>query len=69
MDFDTHMVQAMLFGMGLWLLAVLIGVGVAYLLIKSAVRDGIRQSGLIEAIQRSRPRDSDGPLPDWVRPD
>lgn len=52
MDMTTAIARAFFFWGGISLISLLLGIWITYLVIKNAVRDGIRESGLIEVLRR-----------------
>lgn len=54
MDLDTQFIRFYIFWTAATLIATMLGVWVSYLIIKNAVRDGIRESGLLDALRRER---------------
>lgn len=63
MDITHTLARALIFWAAAGLLATLIGMWITYLVIKAAIRDGIKESGLVDAIRRQRPIETGGALP------
>jgi uncharacterized membrane protein YraQ (UPF0718 family) len=50
----------------IWLIATIIGIWISYLVLKAAIRDGIEQSGLVDAINRLNKTDTAN-TPTWAK--
>lgn len=61
---DISLTRYLIFSLALSALAFALGIWITYLVLKASIRDGIKESGLIEALKwRDRPRGNNS-LPD-----
>lgn len=64
----ANLTTAWIMLMTVWGIAVAISLWVMYRVIKAAVKDGIKESGLIEAVRRNGPKAKETEnLPDWAK--
>lgn len=54
--FEAAIVRAQLFELAVILVCLILSILITYLVLRAAIRDGIRESGLIEALGRSATR-------------